>query len=125
MNATTSAVARIAGVAIVLILAAALGLIAGNALNARDDAGAGVGAGGPGQPHMGGFDGARTAVLQRDAAAIGAPAYADPYRLLIQQGAADAADTFTQTWGNLDERRDAPSSDANSAGESLTAPTPH
>lgn len=121
MNATASAVARIAGVAIVLILAAAIGLIAGTALNARDDGGAGIGAA---QPHMGSFDGARYAPVQRDAATIETPSYADPYRQLIEQAAAGAADdTFTQTWGNLDERRDAPSSDETSAGESLTAPT--
>ena len=114
MNATTSPVARIAGVAIVLILAAALGLIAGTALNARD---AGP-AGGPGPfPNVWGN-------VADDGVAAEAPGYADPYRQLIQQGAADAADdTFTQTWGNLDERRDAPSSDDTSGAESLTAPS--
>ena len=114
MNATTSALARIAGVAIVLILAAALGLMAGNALNARDARPAG----GPGP-----FPNVRGNVAD-DNVAVGAPAYADPYRQLIQQGAAVAADeSFTQTWGNLDERRHAPSSDDASGAESLTAPT--
>jgi hypothetical protein len=37
MNAGTSAVARIAGIAIVLVVAAALGLAVGNALNQRHD----------------------------------------------------------------------------------------
>ena len=70
MNATATAVARIAGVALVLTVAAALGLYAGTLINARDDAGAGIGAGGSALPHMSGFDGAR----QQHDAAIDAPA---------------------------------------------------
>jgi hypothetical protein len=106
VNATTSPLARIAAVAIVLILAAAVGLMAGNALNARD-----VGpAGGPGPfPNVWGNH-------ADIAAADGAPSYADPYRQLIQQGgAADDADPITsESWGNVAET---------SRGESLTAPT--
>lgn len=124
MNATSAAAARIAGVAIVLILAAALGLIVGNVLNARAESGPGAGAGGPGLPHMGGFDGARYASQQDDDASVGTPSYADPH-LLIQQAAADAAaGNSLQTWGNVDERNDASASGRSSARESLTAPTP-
>ena len=124
MNATTRPLARIAGVAIVLILAAALGLIVGNALNARAESGLGAGAGGPALPHMGGFDGARYDSQQRDDASVGTPSYADPH-LLIQQAAADAADGDSlQTWGNVDERHDGAPSERSSARESLTAPTP-
>ena len=80
MNATASPLARIAGVAIVLILAAAVGLMAGNALNARD---AGP-AGGPGPfPNVWGNHAAIDA-------AAGAPSYADPFRGHIQEGAAAA-----------------------------------
>ena len=111
MNATTSPVARIAGVAIVLILAAAAGLIAGNALNARD---AGP-AGGPGPfPNVWGNH-------ADVGAAAEAPAYADPYRQIIQQAAANHADPVTsESWGNIES---APSSGGTSGGESLTAPT--
>ena len=106
MNATTSPLARIAGVAIVLILAAAVGLMAGNVLNARD---AGP-AGGPGPfPNVWGNHAAS------DAAAAEAPGYADPYRQLIQQGAAHDADPVTsESWGNVAET---------SRGESLNAPS--
>ena len=124
MNATSTAAARIAGVAIVLILAAAFGLIVGNALNARGASGAEAGAAGAGVPHMGGFDGARYDSQERDAAAVGTPSYADPH-LLIQQAAADAADGDSlQTWGNVDERHHGAPSGRSSARESLTAPTP-
>jgi hypothetical protein len=79
VNATTSALARIAGVAIVLILAAAVGLLAGNALNARD---AGP-AGGPGPfPNVWG-DHADIA------APIEAPGSADP--------------VTSESWGNVAE----------------------
>jgi hypothetical protein len=123
VNPSTAAVARSAAVAVVLILAAVLGLVVGNALNARGEGAIGPGAGAASVPHLSGFDGARYEAL--DDSATGAPAYADPYRLRIQQGAADAADdSFTQTWGNLDERHDARSSDETSVRESLTAPTP-
>ena len=105
MNASTSALARIAGVAIVLILAAAVGLMAGNALNARD---AGP-AGGPGPfPNVWGNHAAIDAAAE-------APGYADPYRQLIQQGATDDADPVTsESWGNVADT---------SAGETLTAPS--
>jgi hypothetical protein len=105
VNATTSPLARIAGVAIVLILAAAVGLMAGNALNARD---AGP-AGGPGPfPNVWGNH-------AEIAAAAEAPGYADPYRQLIQQAAANDADPVTsESWGNVEGA---------AARESLTAPT--
>ena len=106
MNATTSDLARIAEVGVVLILAAALGLMAGTALNARD---AGP-AGGPGPfPNVWGN--------YADAAPAAAepPGYADPYRQLIQQGAASDAHPITsETWGNVAET---------SRAESLTAPS--
>ena len=104
MNATTSPLARIAGVAIVLILAAAVGLMAGNVLSARD---AGP-AGGPGPfPNVWGNHAA--------IAAAEAPGYPDPYRQLIRQGAADDADPVTSaSWGNVAET---------SPRESLTTPS--
>jgi len=105
VNATASPLARIAGVAIVLILAAAVGLMAGNALNARD---AGP-AGGPGPfPNVWGN-------VADDGVAAEAPGYADPYRQLIRQGAAsDPAAITSESWGNIAET---------SRGESLTAPS--
>jgi hypothetical protein len=105
VNATTSAVARIAGVAIVLILAAAIGLIAGTALNARDTGPAG----GPGPfPNVWGNHAAIDAAAE-------APGYADPYRQLIQQAAANDADPVTsESWGNTE---------GPAARESVTAPT--
>ena len=108
MNARSSAVARIAGVAIVLILAAALGLIVGNALNARN-AGAAVGGPGPFANVWGN--------VADDGATTGAPAYADPYRQIIERATAnDAGPVTSESWGNIEE--------AASAGvESLTAPT--
>ena len=99
MNATASAITRIAGIALVLILAAILGLVAGNVLNARSD-GAGVGAGGAGLPHMSGFDGARYSALRADDAVN--PSYADPYRAHLQAARADAPDAiFPNVWGNV------------------------
>jgi hypothetical protein len=122
VNATSTAVARIAGVAIVLILAAALGLIVGNALNARAS-GAEAGAAGASLPHMSGFDGARYAPQQREAAGPGLPHMSgfDGARYQTQQR---EAAVIPQTWGNVDERHDASSSEQASARESLTAPTP-
>jgi hypothetical protein len=152
VNPSTAAVARSAAVAIVLILAAVLGLVVGNALDARGEGAIGPGAGAASMPHLSGFDGARYQAL--DDSAIAAPAYADPYRQQIRRaGQADLPDTvfpnvwgnveaadpvtseswgniaatddsYTQTWGNLDERHDARSSDETSVRESLTAPTP-
>ena len=125
MNATSSPLARIAEVAVVLILAAALGLLAGNVLNGRD---AGP-AGGPGPfPNVWGnhadiaagagapsYADPYRAHIQEGAAAAGAPAYADPYRQFIQPGAATEADPVTsESWGNIAET---------SRGESLTAPS--
>lgn len=105
MNASTSPLARIAGVAVVLILAAAVGLLAGSALNARD---AGP-AGGPGPfPNVWGNH-------ADIVAAEGVPSYADPYRQIIRQAAANDADPVTsESWGNVADM---------SRGESLTAPT--
>ena len=105
MNATSSPLARIAEVAVVLILAAALGLLAGNVLNARD---AGP-AGGPGPfPNVWGNH-------ADIAAPAGVPAYADPYRQIIRQAAASDADPVTsESWGNIAQT---------SRGESLTAPS--
>lgn len=125
MNATASAFARIAGVAIVLILAAALGLIVGNALNARADSGVGAGAAGAALPHMSGFDGARYAAQQREAAGALVPHMSgfDGVRYAAQQRDAAARGSL-QTWGNIDERHDTSSSEDSSPRETLTAPTP-
>ena len=98
MNASGTAVARIVGIALVLILAATFGLVVGNLLSMRD-AGTAAGAGAT-TPHMT-FDGARFHLQQGDVEAVGAPAYADPYRQIIEEAG-----------------------DARRSTESLTAPTP-
>ena len=98
MNAIARPVAQIAAVAIVLILAAALGLIAGNLLNARD----------------GGLTG-------------GAPGpFANVWGNIAPDGvaAADASTDSPQTWGNVDERRSSRLSDQSSAGTTGPA-VPH
>jgi hypothetical protein len=129
VNPSTAAVARSATVAIVLILAAALGLVVGSVLDARDGGAIDPGARGASVPHMSGFDGARDSALQN--AATGAPAYADPYRQLIQGvGRSDVPDAvFPNVWGNIEEADPVTSESwgnvaATSPGESLTAPTP-
>jgi hypothetical protein len=99
VNASGTAVARIVGIALVLVLAAAFGLVVGNLLSMRD-AGAAAGAGASTR-YMNNFDGARFHLQQGDVEGAGAPAYADPYRLIIE---------------------DAGTADRSS--ESLTAPTP-
>ena len=115
MNATASAITRIAGIALVLILAAILGLVAGNVLNARG-AGSPAGAGLPDTVYANVWGN-----VADDVASAGAPAYADPYRAHMQAAAqADAAIDSLQTWGNVDERHDAPAQPANG---SATAPT--
>jgi hypothetical protein len=102
VNPSTAAIARSAVVAIVLLLAAVLGLVVGNALDARDGGAIDPGAGAASMPHLSGFDGARYEALQDTA--IGAPAYADPYRQQIQRaGQADLPDTvFPNVWGNIE-----------------------
>lgn len=81
MNASATAAARIAGIVLVLVLAAVFGVVVGNLLAMRD-AGAAVGAGAS-TPHMSGFDGARYEIQR--AAMREAPAYADPYRQIIEE----------------------------------------
>jgi FlaG/FlaF family flagellin (archaellin) len=98
VNASATAIARIATIALVLVLAAAFGLVVGNLLGMRDE-GAAVGAGS--MSHMRGFDWAQYHVQQGDVAAIGAPTYADPYRQIVE----DAGNAGRST-------------------ESLTVPTP-
>jgi hypothetical protein len=109
VNASATAVARTVGIALVLILAATFGLVIGNLISLRDT-GASVGAGAH-LPHMGGFDGARYAqiqpaamrgfdwaqfhVQQGDVAGLGAPAYADPYRQIVEE--ADDAERSTES----------------------------
>jgi hypothetical protein len=129
VNASTAAVARSAAIAVVLIVAAALGLVVGSVLDARDGGALDPGARGASTPHMSGFDGARNAALQD--AATGTPAYADPYRDLIQNaGRADLPDAiFPNVWGNI-EAADPITSESwgniptPAARETLTAPTP-
>jgi hypothetical protein len=112
VNPSTAAVARSAAVAIVLILAAALGLVAGSVLDARDGGAIDPGARGPSVPHMSGFDGARDSALQN--AGTGAPAYAAVFPNVW--GNIEQADPVTsESWGNIE---------GTSARESLTAPTP-
>ena len=104
VNATTSPLARIANVIIVLVLAAAAGLMAGNVLSARD---AGP-AGGPGPfPNVWGNH-------ADISAAAGVPSYADPHRGHIQEGAAAADPVTSESWGNVA---------ATTPAESLTAPS--
>jgi hypothetical protein len=116
VNASTAAVARSAAVAIVLILAAALGLVVGTVLDARDGGALEPGARGASMPHVSDFD--------------GAPTYADPYRHLVQSaGRSDVPDTiFPNTWGNIEEADPVTSESWGNietpARESLTAPTP-
>lgn len=124
MNPAAASVARGAAVAIVLLLAAVTGLIAGNAIN-PDDGELAPGAG-PVFANVWGN-------IAADGAASEAPGFADPYRLHMAQGGADAdpigpetygnivgtADAATdslQTWGNVDERRSSSPSDQSSAG---------
>jgi hypothetical protein len=99
VNASGTAVARIVGIAVVLMLAAAFGLVVGNLLSMRD-AGAAAGAGAS-TPYMIDFDGARFHLQQGDVEGAGSPSYADPYRLIIEEA-----------------------STAGHSTESLTAPTP-
>jgi hypothetical protein len=101
VNASGHAATRIVAMGIVLTLAAVLGLVAGNALNSRHGGAINPGAGAASMPHLSGFDGARYEALE--GTAIGAPAYADPYRLQIQRGGqADLPDTvFPNVWGNI------------------------
>ena len=129
MNASTAAVARSAAVAVVLVLAAALGLVVGSVLNARDAGAIESGARGASMPHMSGFDGARNSALQD--AATGTPAYADPYQHLIQRaGGSDLPDAiFPNVWGNIEEPDPITSESWGNIEEapakgSLTAPTP-
>ena len=69
--------ARVAALIVVLVLAAVLGLVVGNALNGRSTAGVGAQA-----PDVTTFD--------------GTPSYADPhYQLIRRAAAADAADAST------------------------------
>ena len=126
MNAFSTTLARIASVAVVLILAAAVGLIAGNWMRAADaelSAGAGV----PTVAYP------TYQQIENAAGLGGTPTYADPHRQIMEAAedaaatvpsvayptfqqieAASAEDGFTQTWGNLDERsaRDAAAADA-------------
>jgi hypothetical protein len=141
MSATATSLARLAAIAVVVTLAAAAGLVAGNVIQSAE-ADVSPGAGGAGLPHMSGLDGARFEAIE-DARA-GTPTFADPYRQIIEAAeAAEAAvdvaeaayeqyqriehdpdgDAFTQTWGNLDERRPAAFA-AEEPNESATAPTP-
>ena len=99
MNASSGSYARIAGIALVLILAATLGLIVGNVLNARNDR-AGSGAGGAAMPHLGGLDGAHYAALQQVDA--GNPSYADPYRAHVRAAGVERTEAFfPNVWGNV------------------------
>ena len=69
--------ARVAALIVILVLAAVLGLVVGNALNGRSNAGVGAQA-----PDATIFD--------------GTPSYADPhYQLIRQASAAHAADAST------------------------------
>jgi hypothetical protein len=129
VNQSGNAVIRIAAMGIVLILAAVIGLVAGNALNARDGGAINPGAGADALPHLSGFDGARYEALE--STAIGAPAYADPYRQRIQNGGQAALpDTvFPNVWGNVAAPDPVTSeswgnigNDAEAARDSLTAP---
>lgn len=111
MNPAAASVARGAVVAIVLLLAAIVGLIAGNAIN-PDNGELAPGAG-PVYANVWGNH------AVDDASAAGAPSYADPYRQRIQDaGAAPLAGdaVYENVWGNHAD------DDAANA-DSLTRPT--
>ena len=111
MNPSASSAARGAIAAIVILLAAVLGLVAGNVLNAqtRDLE--------PGAGRV--FANVWGNHTDAESTAAGAPAYADPYRQIIQDASAEspAQDrVYQNVWGNHaddDEPTDA----------SLTRPT--
>jgi hypothetical protein len=131
MSLSIAAVARSAAVVIVLILAAALGLVVGNFLDTRDMGAIDPGAGLTSAPHMGGFDGARESALRAGRSDLPDTVFAnvwgnieapEPVTSESWGNIAAADDSYTQTWGNLDERHDA--SDETTVRKSLTAPTP-
>jgi hypothetical protein len=133
MNPAIAAVARTAAVVIVLIAAAALGLVVGNYLDARDGGAIAPGAGITSAPHVGGFDGARESALRARRSDLPDTVFPnvwgnieapEPVTSESWGNIAAADDGYTQTWGNLDERHDARSSDETSGRTSLTAPTP-
>jgi hypothetical protein len=107
VNPAAASVARGAAVAIVLLLAAVVGLIAGNAIN-PDDGGLAPGAG-PVYANVWGN-------IASDGTAAEAPSFADPYRVHMARGGSDADPIGPETYGNIVEEPDA-------ATESLTAPT--
>jgi hypothetical protein len=119
VNASGTAVARIAGIALVLVLAATFGLIVGNLLIMRD-AGAATGAGAS-TPYVKAFDGARFHLQQGDVEGLGSPAY-DGARFHLQQGDVDGTGvpTYADPYRQIIEE----ASGADRSTESLTAPTP-
>ena len=107
MHPSAASVARGAVVAIVIFLAAILGLVAGNVLKASSEQPA---------PGTGRVHANARGNIPDAAPAAGAPSYADPHLRYIQQAAEHAADPgFVQTWGNLDERRAAGSTPTGAA----------
>lgn len=107
MNASSASIARNTVLVIVLLLAAVFGLVVGSALDSRNG---GLPGGAPGPfPNVWGN-------IAADDATAEAPSYADPYRLHIARGEANAAADSLQTWGNVDERRSSRPSDQTSAG---------
>ena len=132
MNPAAASVARGATVAIVLLLAAVVGLIAGNAINPQNRELA---------PGAGSVFANVWGNHAADGAAAEAPSFADPYRVHMAQGrtdadaigpetygnivgAEDAATDSLQTWGNVDERRSSSPSGQSSAGTAGPA-VPH
>jgi hypothetical protein len=114
MHPSIAAVARTAAVAIVLIAAAALGLVVGNYLDARDGGAIEPGAGITSAPHMGGFDGARESALRDGRSDL-------PDKFFVNVwGNVEAPEPVTsESWGNI-----ASADDEAAVRESLTAPTP-
>lgn len=108
MHPSAASLARGVAIAIVLILAAIAGLVVGNALDSRNRSDLAQGAGPV-------FADVRGNIAAEDAAA-GAPNFADPYRLHMEQDGADADPVGPETYGNIVE-------ESNAATESLTAPT--
>ena len=95
MNATATSLARLAAIAIVVLLAAVLGLVAGNWIQ-RADSDLSAGAGGAALPHVGGLDGAHFAAV--GGALAGAPSYADPHRRIMEaaESAVGASNAYEQ-----------------------------
>ena len=112
-------VARVAALIVVLVLAAVLGLVVGNALQGRSSTGVGApapdAAAGNGTPSY--ADPHYQVIREAAAAGNGTPSYADPHYQLIRSAAADDRHFL---------RRQAPAAqtDGSDNDANMTAPAP-